>query len=328
MRLVRQARSGAIPGADAAHRAWAPDGAGTSSTSASRTPNSTACVAYPTIATAGNGVQDTADTLGEAFAPLLLMWWGCRLPSPTEDHHHLPLRHVDRVPALRSGAGSHARCNEWTCACPAHRPARPSGLCAVAIDAAERGFAPGQPDDELPAACGIFGGLRPDQCRWPRPAEPARGAQAVLDADGATEAPDRACAVLRDAVGQLPLGPGVDYAASRTGACYALSAGGYTVTLDFFPASPATDYCRLGSLRREPVVLAGRAGFECQPGESSRHLILPAFAGAADRPGVLLIDGTLRTPRGLRLSGDLRDRSMVTALTDQIAGYVIANYLG
>jgi hypothetical protein len=189
--------------------------------------------------------------------------------------------------------------------------------CAEAVDAATKihntysapapqpppapehlGFAVGEPDAEMPAACGVFTGPTPESCRIPLPIPVPTTAQEVLRAAGRTTlAQDVSCAILRDAAAPV-VGDAIELAASINvtgGGCIGLTNDAYAVYLGFFEAAAAGEYC-LGSEKQE-VQIAGRPAIQCSPNSGTFHLYLPVTTNPAEL-GVVLVEARLVAPRG------------------------------
>lgn len=159
------------------------------------------------------------------------------------------------------------------------------------------GFAVGEPDAEMPAACGVFTGLAPDTCRIPVPVNVPATAQDVLKASESLFAADMSCAILRDAAAPV-LGDAVELAASANsggGGCIGLTDHAYALYVGFFTKATADEYCKEAA--RQEVRVAGRAAVQCAPVKGQFHMYLPAM-GTPGTPGVVLMEARLVRPRG------------------------------
>jgi hypothetical protein len=161
---------------------------------------------------------------------------------------------------------------------------------------AHLGFAVGEPDAEMPAACGVFTGMAPDFCRAPRPVSMPATAQDVLRVSETLSAPDMSCAVLRDAVAPV-VGDAIELAALMNqsgGGCIGLTNDAYEVYLGFFAHAAAGEYCM--GVEKQEVQIAGRPAVQCAPGERDFSLYLPTTTPEAR--GVALVEARLVAPRG------------------------------
>jgi hypothetical protein len=161
---------------------------------------------------------------------------------------------------------------------------------------ARLGFAIGEPDAEMPAACGVFAALSADTCRTPRPVPVPATAPELLRAGETVDAPDVSCAVLRDAAAPVT-GEGIELAAAMNesgGGCIGLTGEAYRIYLAFFSGAAAGEYC-MGA-EKQTVQVAGRSAVRCSgPGTFNLYV---AATGALDAPGVVLVEAGLVAPRG------------------------------
>ncbi|GAA0926457.1 hypothetical protein [Pseudonocardia zijingensis] len=158
------------------------------------------------------------------------------------------------------------------------------------------GFAVGEPDAEMPAACGAFSGTVPETCRMPLPVPVPATAPEVLRASETLFAADMTCAVLHDAAAPV-LGDAIEVAAQMNaggGGCIGLTNDAYVVYLGFFPDATAGEYCR--DFERNEVQIAGRTVTQCSDRDTF-NLYLPA-APDPGVPGVALVEARLVAPRG------------------------------
>ncbi|WP_214407097.1 hypothetical protein [Pseudonocardia lacus] len=188
------------------------------------------------------------------------------------------------------------------------------------------GFAPGTPDDVMPVACGAFGNTDPTTCRAPRPAQPPTGAAALIDSLGGPDSADASCEILR-AVADGVLDD-LELAAAEPASCIGLTGDGYVIDLGLHADDPASDYCVPFGAPYEEVRIAGRPGIRCYPGPSTYNLTLPALGPDPGVPGVLLVDASLRPPRGdITLALEPGDEARISELTTRIATAVVERYL-
>lgn len=177
------------------------------------------------------------------------------------------------------------------------------------------GFAAGEPDAEMPAACGAYSNTVPETCRAPMPAPVPATAPEVLRASETLFAADMTCAVLRVAATPL-MGDAIDVAArmnSGGGGCIGLTDDAYAVYLGFFPHATAGEYCR--DFEKEEVRIAGRTVTRCS-GRGTFNLYLPAAPDPAV-PGVALLEARLVAPRGdMSWSSGDTDPAAVARMTD------------
>lgn len=192
----------------------------------------------------------------------------------------------------------------------------PGNPCAGAADAATKihntlsgpapqpppapahlGFAAGEPDAEMPVACGAFTGLTPEICRIPLAVPVPGTAQDVLRAGESLFAGDMSCAILRDAAAPV-MEEAVELAARANisgGGCIGLTTDAYAVYLAFYPHAAADEYCREAA--RQEVQIAGRPAVRCSPVQGRFHLYVPATTTPA-APGVVILEARLVPPRG------------------------------
>lgn len=187
------------------------------------------------------------------------------------------------------------------------------------------GFAPSEPSDVMPVACGLYGNTTPDTCREARPVTVPKGASEVMRVGSfGPIAPDVSCAIVREAA--KPVLGDVVVAASGEAGCIAMS-DDFQVDLGFFGNSPAQEYCKDPSLRRGDVQVAGRSGIVCVPGPMTYDLVLPAIGTGAADVGVVLIDGQLNNKRGDRTIDQPSNAERVRDLTTKIAENTIKLFL-
>lgn len=270
-------------------------------------------------------------------------------PGPGDSHINLPMGQ-----ALQSSHGSSCRVT-FIAERPPNAPSEYAALlmeitqrdtpdpCAGAVEAATKiqnalrepapqppaaperlGFPAGSPDDVMPVACGVYGNTTPETCREPRTAAVPPGATAVLRAGSfGPNAPDVSCSVLREAA--APVIGRVALAAIGESGCVGLAEDGFAVRLSFFDSAPVEAYCT--DLEHQPVEIARRTGRVCNPSPSTYNLVLPAVGTVPDVPGVLLIDGLLKHPRGTLSDKPPADEARVRDLTTQIAETAINRFL-
>jgi hypothetical protein len=164
---------------------------------------------------------------------------------------------------------------------------------------AHLGFAVGEPDAEIPSACGVFTSPSADEirCGVPVPAPVPATAQDVLRDGESPIAPYMSCAILRDAAAPVT-GDAIELAAiiNRSGGgCVGLTNDAYAVYLAFFAQAAAGEYC-IGTEKQE-VQIAGRTAIRCSPNTGTFHLYLPATPDPGAK-GVALVESRLVTPRG------------------------------
>lgn len=187
------------------------------------------------------------------------------------------------------------------------------------------GFAPNEPSDTMPVACGLYGNTTADTCREPRPVTLPKGAAEIMRVGSfGPIAPDVNCAMVREAA--KPVIGEVQVAASGEAGCIAMS-DDFQVDLGLYNKSPAQEYCKDKTLRGAEVQVAGRSGVVCVPGGTTYQLILPAIGTTAADVGVVLVDGKLNNKRGDRTIDRPDNADRVRELTTKIAENVIKQYL-
>ncbi|WP_232665357.1 hypothetical protein [Pseudonocardia sp. TRM90224] len=192
---------------------------------------------------------------------------------------------------------------------------------------AKLGFADGQTDDILPIACGRIGNAASVNCREAQQVDVPKGARALLALDGKDPATANVtCTILKN-VAEPVIGP-TEVAAFGDGSCVAAGDTGYSVTLGFWAADPATGYCAGFDLERQDIRIANRPGIRCSPSAANFNAIMPALGADPGAPGVVLVDGTVDHPRGARTSDQaVTDDTRVSQLTTKIIDGVITQYL-
>ncbi|GAA5131084.1 hypothetical protein [Pseudonocardia adelaidensis] len=137
------------------------------------------------------------------------------------------------------------------------------------------GFAVGEPDAEMPAACGAFSNTVPETCRAPLSVPVPATAPDVLRASESLFAADMTCAVLHDAATPV-LGDAIEVAAQMNAGgvgCIGLTNDAHLVYLGFFSHATAGEYCR--DFEKNEVQIAGRTVTQCS-GRGTFNLYLPA----------------------------------------------------